>query len=268
MESCLACNSSSGLKNINKNLNLLCCEVCNAVFLEKEYHEKESKYLQENSKIHQYMRKFIDIPIENKIADFYLKYLKSKTFMKFDNVLDIGAGYGCFVKKMQKNRIKTNGIEYSKQKVNDAVVDNIKFKRFDEDYIFEQKFDLVCLTQILNYLRNTYQILENIKKNLNDGGSIFIATSNPESKYIIRDYSNASEESYYANMLYSKKNFEMACKKIGLVLKDYSVFREDIALDFTNKNRLLTYIKYRLNLKKPLVTDPEGNLALILLTKE
>ena len=103
---------------------------------------------------------------------------------------------------------------------------------------------------------------------MNDGGSIFIATSNPESKYVIRDYSNASEESYYANMLYSKKNFEMACKKIGLILKDYSVFREDIALDFTNKNSVLTFIKYRLNLKKPLVPDPEGNLALILLTKE
>ena len=265
---CLACNSSSGLKNINKNLNLLCCEVCNAVFLEKEYHEQESKYLQENSKIHQYMRKFIDIPIENKIADFYLKYLKSKTLMKFENALDIGAGYGCFVKKLKDCEIKTDGIEYSKQKINNAIVDNIKFKKFDESYIFDQKFDLVCLTQILNYLRNTYEILESIEKKLNQNGSIFIATSNPESKYIIRDYSNASEESYYANMLYSKKNFEMACKKIGLILKDYSVFREDITLDFTNKNRLLTYIKYRLNLKKLFVPDPEGNLALILLTKE
>ena len=265
---CLACNSSSGLKIINKNLNIFCCEVCNAIFLEKEYHEKELKYLQEDSKIHQVISKFAHIPIENKIADFYIKYLKSKTFVKFDNALDIGAGYGCFVKKLKENGIKTSGIEYSKQKVNYAVVDNIKFERFDENYIFEQKFDLVCLTQILNYLRNTYQILENIKKNLNDKGSIFIATSNPESKYIIRDYSNAIEESYYANMLYSKKNFEMACKKIGLVLKDYSVFREDIALDFTNKNNVLTFIKYRLNLKKPLVPDSEGNLALILLTKE
>jgi len=265
---CLACNSSSNLKNINKNQNILCCEVCNAIFLEKEYHEKESKYIHENSKNHQYIKKLIDIPIENKTADLYLKYLKSKTLMKFENVLDIGAGYGCFLKKLKENGIKTNGVEYSKQKINCSLVGNIKFKYFDENYIFEQKFDLICLTQILNYLRNTYQILENIEKNLNDGGSIFIATSNPESKYVIGACHNASEKSYYANMLYSKKNFKMACKKIGLVLKDYSVFRPDIALDFTNQNNVLTYIKYRLNLKKPFVPDPEGNLALILLTKE
>ena len=214
------------------------------------------------------MKKFIDIPIEKTIADYYLKYLKSKTSMKFENALDIGAGYGCFLKKLKEYGMKTSGVEYSKQKINCGVVDNIKFKRFDENYIFDQKFDLVCLTQILNYLRNTYKILENISENLNLGGSIFIATSNPESKYIIRDCKNSIEESYYANMLYSKKNFEIACKKMGLVLKDYSVFREDIALDFTNQNNISTYIKYRFNLKKPIVTDPEGNLALILLTKE
>lgn len=267
MKNCLVCKYHL-LDIINKKLNILCCKNCGAIFLENEYYENESKYTQTESKFRQLILKFEHIPIENKIAEFYLKYLRNKTHMKFDTALDIGAGYGCFVKKLNDNYIRTEGLEYSKQKIEWSVSDKVKLNKFSENFIFEKKYDLICLTQILNYFRDTAKILENVKNNLNDNGVIFIATSNPQSKYIIQSYSDAINESYYANMLYSKKNFEDACKKNDLELTDYTVFREDVAIDFTSKNKIISYLKYILNLKKPLVLDPDGNLALILITKK
>ena len=95
---------------------------------------------------------------------------------------------------------------------------------------------------------------------------MFIVTTNPESKYVIEDYSNAKEESYYSNMLFSKKNFK-ELEDIGLEMVDYTIYREDIALDFIRHNSMVTFFKYRMNLKKPMVKDPEGNVAMILLKK-
>ena len=96
---------------------------------------------------------------------------------------------------------------------------------------------------------------------------MFIVTTNPESKYIIKDYSNATEEAYYSNMLYSKKNFENLKEEIGLEMIDYTPYREDVALDYINGNKIITFFKYRMNLKKVMVENSNGNIAMILLKK-
>jgi len=267
MKKCLACNSINCLKMINQNLIIYRCEICQAIFLEKEYQQQKIEPTKNYSKMKETYFKQTQKPIEEKIVNYYMNYLTAKTKMNFKSVLDIGTGYGYLIKKLKNFGVYAEGIESSKLKNNLAVTNNIQLGYFDENFELEKKYDLICLTQVLNYLRNTVQVLLNIKKYLNEGGLIFIVTTNPESKYVIEDYSNATKESYYSNMLFSKKNFKKLKEEIGLEMMDYTIYREDIALDFTHNNSVLTFFKYRMNLKKPMVPDSDGNIAMILLKK-
>ena len=242
------------------------CQSCNAIFLENEYQQQKTEISKNYSKIEETYFKQTQKPIEEKIVNYYVEYLRTKTKMNFKSVLDIGTGYGYLIKKLKKWDIEGEGIESNQLKNKMTVIDNIQLAYFDENFELQKKYDLICFTQVLNYLRNTKQVLVNIKKYLNDGGLVFIVTTNPESKYVIEDYSNAKEESYYSNMLFSRKNFE-ELEDIGLELLDYTTFREDIALDFIHENNVITFFKYRMNLKKPMVEDHDGNVAMILLKK-
>lgn len=264
MEKCLACGDSNCLEIINRNLIIYRCKNCYAIFLEKEYQQQKIDSSKKLSKMEEAYFKQTQKPIEEKIVNYYIKYLKTKTKMNFKSVLDIGTGYGYLLKKLKALGMNVEGIESKKFKNDFAVTNNIKFGYFDENFELSKKYDLICLTQVLNYLRNTTQILLNVKKYLNNDGLIFIVTTNPESKYVIEDYSNATGESYYSNMLFSRKNFENL-KEIGLEMIDYTVYREDIALDFIRKNKLTTFLKYRMSLKKPMIKDDKGNVAMILL---
>ena len=266
MEKCLACNSTNCLKIINNILQMYKCELCNAIFLEKEYDQEKNDNDKTYSKIKKMYVNQTGKPIEEKIANYYVEYLKRKTKMNFKSVLDIGAGYGHLLKKLKKLDIDVEGIESSQLKNKLAVVDNIKVAYFDENFELDGKYDLICFTQVLNYLRNTKQILNNIKKNLNDDGLVFIVTTNPESKYVIEGYTNTKEESYYANMLFSRKNFE-ELQDIGLKMVDYTPHREDVALDYIKGNKIITFFKYRMNLKKAMVENSNGNITMILLKK-
>jgi len=266
MEKCLACNSTNCLKIINKILTIYKCELCNAIFLEKKYEQEKNDKNKTYSKIKEVYLNQIGKPIEEKIANYYVEYLKTKTKMNFKSILDIGAGYGYLIKKLKKLDIEVEGIESSQIKNKFSVVDNIQLAYFDENFELGRKYDLICFTQVLNYLRNTKQILNNIKKYLNDDGLVFIVTTNPESKYMIENYSNVKEESYYANMLFSRKNFE-ELQDIGLEMLDYTPYMEDIALDYVNGNKIITFFKYRMNLKKVMVENSNGNITMILLKK-
>lgn len=95
---------------------------------------------------------------------------------------------------------------------------------------------------------------------------MFIVTANPESKHIIEDYSNTKEETYYSNMLFTRKNFE-ELQDIGLKMIDYTPYNEDVALDYVHKNKIVTFFKYRMNLKKIMVENSNGSITMILLKK-
>jgi len=48
---------------------------------------------------------------------------------------------------------------------------------------------------------------------------------------------------------------------------DYTPYMEDIALDYVNGNKIITFFKYRMNLKKVMVENSNGNITMILLKK-
>ena len=110
------------------------------------------------------------------VANQYVKYLKTKTGLKFKTVFDIGSAYGHFVKKLEENDIDAVGIEKAQRTYDGRVTDKIKLGYFDEFTNLDRKYDLICLTQMIYYLNDPVSVLNNVKKFLNPGGFIFIST--------------------------------------------------------------------------------------------
>ncbi len=146
MMKCLACDSINCLKIINQNLRIYKCQLCNAIFLEKEHQQQKIEASETYSKIKETYVKQTQKPIEEKIINYYIDYLKTKTKMNFKSVLDIGTGYGYLIKKLKRIGIKGEGIESNQLKNKMAVTDNIQLAYFNENYEIGGKYDLICFT--------------------------------------------------------------------------------------------------------------------------
>jgi 2-polyprenyl-3-methyl-5-hydroxy-6-metoxy-1,4-benzoquinol methylase len=206
---------------------------------------------------------FVHVFISKLYSDEYIKYLKSKTKMNFKNVLDIGAKYGTFVKSFEEIGIDAIGIESDQNCVQLATTKKIKWGFFDENYQTTQKYDLICLPQVIYYFPDTYLILNHVKKMLNPNGLIFVSTYNTDSNFFktnIKDITNT------CNMLLSREEYSSLNEKMGLELLDYTTYVSNVSLDFAfNKNSKSSFLKYRLGLRKGLIPDPDGFIAFILL---
>lgn len=98
-------------------------------------------------------------------------------------VLDIGCGYGYFLEKIQNITDYTLGIEFNanaleKCKSKNLNVTNAKLSEIKE------KFDCICLFQVLEHIKEPKFFLEQVVNLLEDGGILFIGTPNPEGLWI------------------------------------------------------------------------------------
>ncbi len=267
-DKCLACHQKNCLIYFRKAEQILSCNQCDAIFMENEEESKSKEiFYHEDHKEPTLLEKII-INIRGynltRNSEAYVKYLKSKTDMKFKNALDIGTNYGKLVKYFNKIGIDAYGIESDQRLVKLAESKKIKWAYFDKDYQTDTKYDLICLTQMLYYQRDSYGILENVKKMLSSDGLVFIATMNPQSSIIKNELTKIP--TYGANMVLSKKNFESLEDKIGLKMLDYSTYRSNLSYDYhSGKNKILVFLKYYLKLKDAIIQNPDGNYAFVLL---
>jgi len=265
---CIVCNKINCVRYFNEQAKILECSECKAIYSEQQIDSK-TIHFQEDLNIPTLSEK-----IKNKLtherfwkllSDEYMNYLKSKTNMNFKTALDVGTYFGSFVYELNKIGIDAYGIESNEKYVRLSVSNKVECGYFDENYKPKMKYDLICLTQMLYYMRNNYSILEHTQKMLSDDGLIFIATTNPESPYL-RNKLKLVFEGPGTNMVLSKYNFKSLEKKMGLKLLDYTTYRTDLFFDlYDAKNKKLNMIKYFLKLKKAYVSDPNGNHAFLLL---
>lgn len=265
---CLACNEINCMDYFNEQGKILECIKCKAIYSEEPINSKYT-HIQKDSHSPNIFEK-----IKNKLtheqfwkilADEYMNYLKNKTDMNFKTALDVGTYFGSLVSKMNKIGIDAWGVESDQRFVNLAVTKKIEYGYFDENYRPKMKYDLVCLTQMLYYMRDNYSLLKHVKNMLSDNGLIFIATANPESSYL-RNQLKPVFVGPGTNMVLSKYNFESLEKKIGLKLLDYTAYRTNMFIDlYTSKHKKLDMAKYFLKLKKAYVSDPDGSHAFLLL---
>jgi len=265
MDKCLVCDEVNCLTYYLEEPKIFTCNKCEAVYTEEEFSDK-SCFSEEHANPSFLERVWVRIThhyISKLIAREYLKYLRLKTKMDFKNSLDIGASYGTFVNELNKFGIDSHGIESDQKIVKLAVTKKIKWQHFDKNYNSNIKYDLICLNQMISFMRDNYAVLKCVKNMLTPNGVIFIVDPNPKSPFVKEGLPHRLP---YANMILSKKNFESLQNKVGLELIDYSVYRSNLAIDFRRgANKKYSFLKYFLKLKKAFELDPEGNLQFVLL---
>jgi len=249
---CIICNSSNTFEFIE---SIMRCADCDAIFRNDLFESKNYFLKEESKKQGKKDFKFWEI-----IAKQYVKYLKQKTPMNFKNVLDVGSYFGHFVKMLNDKGINARGVEANKTRVSQAVTDKIEWGYFDQVFDTDEKFDLICFTEMLYYLPNGIPVLNFARTLLTDNGLIFIATVNPSSS-LVKNKEIPAVGSEYVNVLLSKKNFE-SLNNFELV--DYSPYRTNIFIDLYKKNKF-AMIGYFIGMKQPYTPDPDGNHAFILL---
>ena len=268
MEYCVICKSNN-VTILDKEKNCMICKNCDVVYkknppdyrnrFENNQIKKESKLIKLTAIV---IKRFWKI-----VSDQYINYLQTYTNLNFSNALDVGAGYGHFVKSLCNHQIDAYGLEADTNFIKKSIIPNkIKHGYFDETYKSSKKFDLISFTSMIFYLQDPISVLVNAKKMLNDEGIIFVSTYNPSSSMIHKNILPELIESGVTMML-SKKNFEQL-EDIGLKLINYSTYEPHIYIDRINGNgnalsEAKIYFKY--HIKKSYSPRGDGHIAFLLL---
>jgi Zn ribbon nucleic-acid-binding protein len=164
IDKCLACNQTDCLTYFKKEIRLVSCNECGAIFSEERFSEKSTFYQEAHKpNLLKKIRAKILIYVSKLYSDEYIEYLKLKTKMDFKNALEIGPKYGTLIKNLNNIGIDAHRIESDQRYIQLGVTKKIKWDYFDENYHSDTKYDLVCLTQVLYYLPDSYAILKCVK---------------------------------------------------------------------------------------------------------
>lgn len=238
------------------------CSKCNTIYAENT----NSKYPQVvgSNKIKiTFQKRFARLLAEN-----YFDHLKIKTDLPFKTALDVGAGFGSFVRILREFGIKADGIESDEKTIKNQET-NIELGFFDENYP-ESKYDLISINQCLYYFNDCFTILKKVSQMLAKNGMLFIATINPESSFRLENklWTQGSITAL------SKQRFA-SLNYLGLELIDVTSYDDNFYIDYlshrknliTTKKFIINAIFYFLKLKKLVTTKQNGINNFILLRK-
>lgn len=244
------------------------CEECRSIFT-KEPSPENTTYTEYEHQPTAYERlyaKMVPLFVSGLSSQVYVEYLKEHTQMQFRTALDIGTGYGTLVRDLNKLGIDAEGIESFKHHVQLSASNKVKHANFDLNFKSDKKYDLICFAQAIYFLRDTLGVLKMLHRMLNKDGMLFIATTNTESPHFRRDSFEIRPASL--NMIVGKKFYESLKDSAGFEFLDCTTYRPNIVEDMhPSKNKTMSFLKYRLGLKKAYVKDPDGLHLFILLKK-
>lgn len=120
------------------------------------------------------------------------EHKKALTFLnKKDQILEIGTGFGAFIKLLHKNEIfKISGLELNSLAVLNCVQNglNVKSKLIEEEALEKQEFyDVVCSFQVLEHIVEVHEFIESSLKVLKKGGKLMIGVPNNNPYIFISD---------------------------------------------------------------------------------
>lgn len=266
---CKACsaNTSKMLRYDAKNdFKIFKCQKCGAIFADIE-DDKINR--DENIQLNKISsnRFWINRKLYESTALWDYVYLKTHIDLKkVKTSVDIGAQFGFLVKKLSEVGIRSKGIEPLKLK--GTVTDDIINTYFDLTYDEIQKYDLICLTNMIHYFPDSYIILNKCLRMLNENGFLFITSYSVDSS-LIMEFVNRRER---GPLLYlSRKNYEDYCNKNNVSLIDYSTFYSKLFLSRVNKKTkliiLIRFFLYQFKILKPFKRNPDGERNYIILQK-
>lgn len=115
-----------------------------------------------------------------------LQFLKKR-----DTVLEIGSGFGAFIKLLQRNEIcNVKGLELNPLAVSKCKEDgiNVENKLIEDEAITKTEYyDVVCCFQVLEHITLVHEFLESSLKTLKRGGKLIIGVPNNNPYLFISD---------------------------------------------------------------------------------
>jgi len=160
------------------------CKKCNLVFLNPR---PQKKYIKMFYKTDSYWGRDL---ISKKTLGNYQKEREKSYGKIYDlipdkkgKILDIGAGIGLFLSKFKEEGWDVEGVEYSKEASNYALIQfgiKIQSRDFLEKKIIN-KFDVVTMNNVLEHLYKPLETLIKVNKTLKDDGFLIIAVPNLDS---------------------------------------------------------------------------------------
>ena len=189
---CICCSEKSSFylekKNEHGNFSIFRCKNCKSGFVHPYPDEEQLTNYYENDK---YRNTSVNEIIEQENI-FPNTTLDAEriiyNFNKFknssqNNLLDIGCGYGWFCKIAKEHNFNVTATELNKncRKISFDLSKIHPLKRLVDDKFseeFQDHFDFIILSQILEHLKIDNKLLNNINKILIPGGIICVAVPN------------------------------------------------------------------------------------------
>lgn len=179
---CNICNSSN---NINIYRGIIKCKTCTHCFadISIDYDDLKKIYKKNYFFGEEYLNYQNDKNII--IKNFNLRLNKLKKYFNFKNksLLEIGSAYGYFLNLVKNNFKHVSGVEISEDCLN-FCSENYDFKIYDFlefENNLDGKFDIFCLWDVIEHLKDPNKYLNKINKLSNKGAFIALTTGNIES---------------------------------------------------------------------------------------
>lgn len=177
-----------------------------------------------------------------------------KTKVKDIKILEVGCGRGYLTYSLIKAGYNAHGIdlsseaiEFAKQNYGDHFInENVM------NYKFEEKYDLIVATELIEHLKTPYEFIDKLKSNLTEEGSIFITT--PNISWSKEGLIWKTDQPPIHLTWLSKKSFDIIGKKLGMKVEYYN-YKKMLE---KRENNLLRYFAAQTNIIPHSVIDENG----------
>ncbi len=179
---CNICNSSN---NVNIYKGIIKCKTCTHCFADISIDHDELKNIYKKNYF--FGEEYLNYQKDKNIIikNFNLRLNKLKKYFNFENksLLEIGSAYGYFLNLIKNNFKDVSGVEISEDCLN-FCSENYDFKTYDFlefENKLDSKFDIFCLWDVIEHLKDPNKYLNKINKLSNKGAYIALTTGNIES---------------------------------------------------------------------------------------
>ena len=174
-----------GFKGDHREFNVVKCAVCDFVYINPRYSEKENIELYEESyftdqvkDLSGKVRSFID-DREDKINDHRIEWGFLKKYKRGGRILDFGSGPGFFLDSLDGNweKYAVDTSNFSISNIQDPTINKFRGTLFEAGYE-DNFFDAIYIGNTLDRLTNLSETLSELRRVLNVNGVILAVTPN------------------------------------------------------------------------------------------
>jgi SAM-dependent methyltransferase len=245
--------------------NVVSCKICNHIYTNPEIRGLEYLEDEHYSAVENYLN--VDQVVLQNMFKTRLSYIQKYITKDNPTLLDIGAGKGEFVNVAAKNNFLAEGIEPSLNFCNYATSTyNVKMYNGFLGSVGEiegKKYDVITMHHVLEHVEEPVELLNSIRKYLNEDGLLFIEVPNCNSyitifadlTYKLKGLNWSSRVSPlhapFHKFGYTPKSLQYLLLKCGYIPQPHKTFAGKDRFSFSKagiKYRILSFVSSIVNL--------------------